>query len=66
MQDSPKTGILDPRVPLGKVYVDLTVDEVLEACSRYIMDKKFDAALDAAYEKDHNDAWDYWADGDIV
>jgi len=30
------------------------------------MDKKFDAALDAAYEKDHNDAWDYWADGDIV
>ena len=37
-----KTAIIDKRVPLGKVYVDLTVDEVLEACKRYASDKAFD------------------------
>ena len=41
----PKTAIIDERVPLGKVYVDLTVDEVLEACKRYEADKKFDEEL---------------------
>jgi hypothetical protein len=63
---SSRTGILDPRVPLGKVYVDLTVDEVLEACRRYIMDKNFDAKLDEVYNNDHNESWDYWSEGDIT
>tara|TARA_R100000781_G_scaffold113638_1_gene82565 strand:+ start:4182 stop:4355 length:174 start_codon:yes stop_codon:yes gene_type:complete len=44
-----KTAIIDDRVPLGKVYVDLTVDEVLEACRRYASDKKFDEELDKVY-----------------
>jgi len=49
MQDSstPKTAIVDNRVPLGYVYVDLPVDEILEACRMYINNKKFDNALDA-------------------
>lgn len=52
MPDSspPKTAIVDPRVPLGKVYVDLTVEEVLDACRQYINNKKFDDALDAVYD----------------
>tara|TARA_R100000005_G_C4884531_1_gene134492 strand:+ start:508 stop:681 length:174 start_codon:yes stop_codon:yes gene_type:complete len=45
----PKTAIIDERVPLGKVYVDLTVDEVLEACKRYEADKKFDEELNKVY-----------------
>jgi hypothetical protein len=47
-----KTTIIDERVPLGKVYVDLTVDEVLEACKRYESDKKFDEELDKIYNKE--------------
>jgi len=46
-----KTAIIDDRVPLGKVYVDLTVDEVLEACKRYASDKAFDEELDKVYNK---------------
>ena len=45
----PKTAIIDERVPLGKVYVDLTVDEVLEACKMYQADKKFDEELNKVY-----------------
>ena len=53
MQDSltQKTGIIDPRVPLGKVYVDLTVDEVLEACRIYMMDKNFEKLLEETYNE---------------
>jgi len=47
-----KTAIVDERVPLGKVYVDLTVDEVIEACKRYESDKKFDEELAKVYNKD--------------
>ena len=47
-----KTAIIDKRVPLGKVYVDLTVDEVLEACKRYASDKAFDEELARIYNKD--------------
>ena len=47
-----KTAIIDDRVPLGKVYVDLTVDEVLEACKRYASDKAFDEELDKIYNKE--------------
>ena len=64
MQDTPKTGIIDDRVPLGKVYVDLSVDEVLEACRRYIIDRNFDKALSETYNED---SWDNkWSEGDIV
>ena len=48
----PKTAIIDGRVPLGKVYVELTVDEVLEACKRFESDKKFDEELAKVYNKD--------------
>ena len=49
-----KTAIIDKRVPLGKVYVDLTVDEVLEACKIFESDKKFDEELAKVYNKDKN------------
>ena len=49
---SKKTAIIDERVPLGKVYVDLTVDEVLEACKRFESDKKFDEELAKVYNKE--------------
>lgn len=49
-----KTVIIDERVPLGKVYVDLTVDEVLEACKRYASDKAFDEELAKVYNKETN------------
>jgi len=67
MQDSnpPKTAIVDTRVPLGYVYVDLTVDEVLEACRMYINNKKFDNTLDAVYDGSHIESWDYWSQGDV-
>ena len=67
MQDSPtpKTAIVDKRVPLGHVYVDLPVDEVLEACRMYINNKKFDNALDAVYDDGHIESWDYWSQGDV-
>jgi hypothetical protein len=67
MQDSnpPKTAIVDTRVPLGYVYVDLSVDEVLEACSMYINNKKFDNVLDAVYDGGHIESWDYWSQGDV-
>jgi hypothetical protein len=67
MQDSnpPKTAIVDKRVPLGYVYVDLSVDEVLEACHMYINNKKFDNALDAVYDGGHIESWDYWSQGDV-
>lgn len=46
----PKTAIIDLQSTLlGKVYVDLTVDEVLEACKRYESDKKFDEELNKVY-----------------
>lgn len=61
-----KTIILDERVPLGKVYVDLTVDEVLDACNKYINNKKFEKDLADAYNDDGMDAWDYWSEGDIL
>jgi len=47
-----KTAIIDKRVPLGKVYVDLTVDEVLQACKRYASDKAFDKELAKVYNKE--------------
>ncbi len=47
-----KTAIIDERVPLGKVYVDLTVDEVLEACKIYASDKAFDKELAKVYNKE--------------
>jgi len=47
-----KTAIIDERVPLGKVYVDLTVDEVIEACKRYASDKAFDEELARVYNKE--------------
>jgi hypothetical protein len=53
-------------VPLGKVYVDLTVDEVLDACNKYINNKKFEKDLADAYNDDGMDAWDYWSEGDIL
>ena len=67
MQDSnpPKTAIVDTRVPLGYVYVDLPVDEVLEARRMYINNKKFDNALDAVYDGGHIESWDYWSQGDV-
>ena len=67
MQDSnpPKTAIVDTRVPLGYVYVDLSVDEVLEACRMYINNKKFDNTLDAVYDGSHIESWDYWSQGDV-
>ena len=67
MQDSnpPKTAIVDTRVPLGYVYVDLSVDEVLEACRMYNINKKFDNALDAVYDGGHIESWDYWSQGDV-
>jgi len=67
MQDSnpPKTAIFDTRVPLGYVYVDLPVDEVLEACRMYINNKKFDNTLDAVYDGSHIESWDYWSQGDV-
>ena len=67
MQDSnpPKTAIVDKRVPLGYVYVDLTVDEVLEACRMYTINKKFDNVLDAVYDGGHIESWDYWSQGDV-
>jgi hypothetical protein len=67
MQDSnpPKTAIVDKRVPLGYVYVDLSVDEVLEACRMYAINKKFDNALDAVYDGGHIESWDYWSQGDV-
>ena len=67
MQDSnpPKTAIVDKRVPLGYVYVDLSVDEVLEACRMYINNKKFDNTLDAVYDGGHIESWDYWSQGDV-
>ena len=67
MQDSnpPKTAIVDTRVPLGYVYVDLSVDEVLEACRMYINNKKFDNVLDAVYDGSHIESWDYWSQGDV-
>mgnify|MGYP001085413078 CR=1 FL=1 len=46
-----KTVILDPRIPIGKRYVDLTVDEVLEACERYTNDREFEKDLDDMYQK---------------
>ena len=46
-----KTAIIDPRVPLGKQYVDLTVDEVLEACKIYKDDRDFEKALGEYYNK---------------
>ncbi len=61
----PKTAIVDPRVPLGKVYVDLTVEEVLDACRQYINNKKFDDTLDAVYDGGHIESWDYWSQGDV-
>ena len=48
-----KTVIIDPRVPLGKHYVDLTVDEVLKACAMYLNDKQFEAGL-AEHLRQHN------------
>ena len=54
-----KTTIIDERVPLGKVYVDLTVDEVLEACKRYESDKKFDEELDKIYNKETSYGWNF-------
>jgi len=49
----PKTAIIDLQSTLlGKVYVDLTVDEVLEACKRYASDKAFDEELDKVYNKE--------------
>lgn len=67
MQDynPPKTAIVDKRVPLGYVYVDLPVDEVLEACRMYINNKKFDNTLDAVYDGGHIESWDYWSQGDV-
>ena len=67
MRDSnpPKTAILDQRVPLGMVFVKLSVDEVLEACDIYINNKKFDNALDAVYGGGHIESWDYWSQGDV-
>ena len=67
MQDSnpPKTAIVDTRVPLGYVYVDLPVDEVLEACRMYTINKKFDNTLDAVYDGGHIESWDYWSQGDV-
>ena len=47
-----KTAIIDERVHLGKVYVDLTVDEVIEACKRYDSDKKFDEELAKVYNNE--------------
>tara|TARA_Y100001937_G_scaffold59110_1_gene81150 strand:- start:1829 stop:1999 length:171 start_codon:yes stop_codon:yes gene_type:complete len=51
-----KTAIIDERVPLGKVYVDLTVDEVLEACNRYKADKEFDKQLNEVYNNKKGDS----------
>ena len=67
MPDSPtpKTAIVDTRVQLGHVYVDLSVDEVLEACRVYINNKKFDNALDSVYDGGHIESWDYWSQGDV-
>ena len=67
MQESnpPKTAIVDKRVPLGYVYVDLSVDEVLNACRMYINNKKFDNTLDAVYDGSHIESWDYWSQGDV-
>ena len=67
MHDSstPKTAIVDSRVPLGYVYVHLSVDEVLEACRMYINNKKFDNALEAVYDGGHIESWDYWSQGDV-
>ena len=46
-----KTIILDPRVPSGEHRVDLTVDEVLEACHMFLNDKEFEKALNDHYNQ---------------
>jgi hypothetical protein len=47
------------------VFVELSVDEVLEACDIYINNKKFDNDLDAVYDGGHIESWDYWSQGDV-
>jgi hypothetical protein len=51
-----------------KAYMDkhkMDEEEVLKALRSYINDKEFYEALDARYNNDVDNGWEYWHDGDL-
>jgi len=60
-----KTIVSDPDKPGSQVEVELAFDEVLDACRRYLNDKKFQASLDMYYNEDLTNSWDYWTEGNL-
>jgi hypothetical protein len=64
MSKEKQTAIHDPDYSEGTVYVDLTMQEVLEACERYKSDKQFNQALMTVYNPKTDNSWVYWSLGD--
>lgn len=44
---------------------DVTLEEALDAISRYANDREFERSLDRHYNNLLDDSWDYWHDGEL-
>tara|TARA_R110002153_G_scaffold253478_2_gene411485 strand:- start:1533 stop:1724 length:192 start_codon:yes stop_codon:yes gene_type:complete len=47
------------------VEVDLSLEEVLKACSQYKENKLFEKSLDEYYNNNVISSWDYWSEGSV-
>jgi hypothetical protein len=47
------------------VEVDLSLEEVLKACSHYKENKLFEKSLDEYYNNNVISSWDYWSEGSV-